>query len=236
MVPRTLASSFFLAVHVPTDVPTPSTWFHVGWTCLCLCLPPCCYLLDCLFPVWGPAWVDGPQPLLLLLRRPLLDLLHSQSSLFQLLYVFRWSRSVWFMPWRVFSFVLGSSSPFCFSSSKVSAGVCSADWYLQPASCCALGSWLFHPGSWFWWSYLLVFGLLPSDSTLSGHFPINHTEQRILAYQDKALKHRHSLDHLGSSWNCSENGWYCCQNACHDKLWICWRATTNSYPASSPPL
>lgn len=224
--PRSSWLSMFPQMFLST---TPSTWFHIGWTCLCL--PPCCHLLDCLFPVWGPVWVDGPQPLLLLLRGPLLDL-HSQSSLFQLLYVFRWSMSVWFMPWRVFSFVLGSSS------SKVSAGGCSADWYLRPASCCALGSWLFHPEAWFWWSYLLVFGPLLSDSTLSGHwsFTINHTEQRILAYQDTALKHRHSLGYLGWSWNCSENSWYCCQKACHDKLWIFWRATANSYLASSPPL
>lgn len=155
MGPRTLASSFFLAVLFPQMFlsTTPSTWFLVGWTCLCLCLPPYCYLLNCLFPVWGPVWADGPQPLLLLLRGPLLSLLHSQSSLFQLLYVFRWSRSVWFMSWRVFSFVVGSSSPSCFSSSKVSAGLFSR---LISTTSFRLCSWILAVSSW-----ILILVILP---------------------------------------------------------------------------
>lgn len=214
MVCRTLASSFFLAVHVPTDVPVhyiihlvPRRLnLHVSSTLLLfagLSLP----CLGSCVGWWTPAPVAlaqrssvrssalsvQPFPATVCLQVIQVSVVHVMKVFFFL--------SFWVTP------LLPASLH------QRSAGGCSADWYLRPASCsCALGSWLFHPGSWFWWSYLLIFGPLPSDSTLSGHwsFTINHTEQRILAHQDKALKHRHSLGHLGSSWNCSENGWYCC--------------------------
>lgn len=166
MVPRTLASSFFLAVHVPTDVPVHYI-IHLVPRRLNLLVSSTLLLfaglsLPCLGSCVG--W-GTPAPVALAQRSSVRSSALSVQPFpaavcLQVIHVCVVHAMKVFFP-----FNLGSSSSSCFSSSKVSAGGCSADWYLRPASCsCALGSWLFHPGSWFWWSYL--WSLVPFHLTV----------------------------------------------------------------------
>lgn len=113
---------------------TPSTWFHVGWTCLCL--PPCCYLLDCLFPVWGPVWVDGPQPMLLSPAWSSYCMSPAHPCLCG-------SCHEGFFPLSWVPPLL----PASLHQRSQQGAVQQTDIYDQLP---VLGSWLFNPGSWFW--------------------------------------------------------------------------------------